>query len=196
MSACKSVANPAVNLSAFGPSVQKTAEWRDDAVVLRTGCKLNLFLQVCGLRPDGYHELQTLFYPLAEPYDEICLRPANKPGLNLVCPQLPTLATETTTLHKALDAFNRACDTKFGFEMLLNKQVPAGAGLGGGSANAAGLLRFLNREAGGQALSVEKLFEVAAGVGADVPFFLFYGPAMAIGKGEKLTPVQVSLARY
>ena len=174
--------------------------WHADAVHFRTGCKLNLFLNICSLREDGYHELQTLFYPLAEPFDEIYLRPAGAPGLSLVCPAFPALQAEKTTLHKALAAFQQALgpgkslEKEGGYELFLHKQVPAGAGLGGGSANAAGFLRYLNDNAGEAGLSREELIKVAAKVGADVPFFLMDGPALAEGIGERLTPVQVSLA--
>ena len=164
------------------------------AISIKTGCKLNLFLNICRLREDGYHELQTLFYPLAQPFDELLIEPKNSPGLDLHCPSRPGLSKEKTTLHKALAAFNLATGLNWGFKICLHKQVPVGAGLGGGSANAAGFLNYLNAQAGDKSLPFAQLLKVAAGVGADVPFFLQASPALATGIGENLTTVPVSLA--
>lgn len=178
---------------------QTAPVWQNEAVHLKTGCKINLFLNICRLRADGYHELQTLFYPLSEPFDNIYVRPlelAGQGGLVLDCPALPGLKNERTTLHKALEAFNKATGRDDSYEVWLDKQVPAGAGLGGGSANAAGFLRYLNTRSGVPVLSEEKLLGVAAKVGADVPFFLMDGPALAEGIGEKLSLKDISLSGF
>ena len=167
---------------------------KNGLVTIKTGCKLNLFLNICCLREDGYHELETLFYPLAKPFDELTIEPKSTPGLDLHCPSRPGLSAENTTLHKALKAFNLAAGVDWGFKICLNKQVPVGAGLGGGSANAAGFLNYLNAQAGNKSLPFPQLVKVAAGVGADVPFFLQTKPTLATGIGEKLLTVPVSLA--
>lgn len=163
---------------------------------LRTGCKINLFLNICALRSDGYHDLETLFYPLPEPYDELVIQRRVEPGLGLVCPQLPCLAEEDTTLHRAWRLFQACCPLPGGFEIVLRKKVPTGAGLGGGSANAAGFLLYLNNLAGKDALSPTDLAVVAAKVGADVPFFLLNKPALATGIGDKLQPLPVNLSGF
>ncbi|MBQ4132314.1 MAG: 4-(cytidine 5'-diphospho)-2-C-methyl-D-erythritol kinase [Desulfovibrionaceae bacterium] len=183
-------------MSAFSDIDALREEWRADSTVLRSGCKLNLFLNICARRPDGYHELQTLFYPLPEPFDELFVRLTPEPGLKLFCPQMPELEQQNTTLHKAMNAFNQAAKVNLGCELLLNKRVPAGAGLGGGSANAAALLCFLNRQMKEHALRPEAMLTAAARVGADVPFFLLNSPAAATGVGERLIPAAVSLAGY
>ena len=163
---------------------------------IRTGCKINLFLNICSLREDGYHELQTLFYPLSMPFDDLHILPVQDEEccLHLSCPALPSLASERTTLHKALEAFSFATGLRCSYEVLLRKQVPAGAGLGGGSANAAGFLKYLNERAGERGLSEEKLLQLAVKVGADVPFFLMNKPALAEGIGDRLVPAEISLA--
>lgn len=160
---------------------------------LRTGCKINLFLNICALRQDGYHDLETVFYPLPEPCDELVISRCSKPGLSLLCPQLPQLANEDTTLHKAWRLFQATCPLPGGFEIVLRKEVPTGAGLGGGSANAAGFLLYLNSLAGKNGLPQAELAALAAKVGADVPFFLLNTPALATGIGDKLTPLSVRL---
>lgn len=166
----------------------------DSGVRITTGCKVNLFLNICSLREDGFHELETLFYPLPEPADELFIQKSANSGLRLICPERPSLANETTTLHKALAVYNEASGLDRGFDLVLTKRVPCGAGLGGGSANAAGFLRYLNDTAGAKALPEDRLLFIAAKVGADVPFFLLNSPALATGIGEKLKPVNVSLA--
>ncbi len=171
---------------------------RREAAKIRTGCKINLFLNIRSLRTDGYHELQTLFYPLPMPCDNLQILPVQGEDscLHLHCPALPSLANERTTLHKALEAFNFAAGLRCSYEVWLDKRVPAGAGLGGGSANAAGFLKHLNESAGEKRLSEQQLLQISAKIGADVPFFLMNGPALAEGIGEKLVPADISLAGF
>lgn len=186
------IGNDQIAKNQMGMGNAQTSSCR--TVSIKTGCKLNLFLNICCLRQDGYHELETLFYPLAQPFDELIIEPKNTAGLDLQCPIRPGLSAENTTLHKALSAFNLATGLHLGFKLCLHKQVPLGAGLGGGSANAAGFLNYLNTQAGDKALPFAQLLKVAAGVGADVPFFLQNSPALATGIGENLTTVPVNLA--
>lgn len=159
---------------------------------MRTGCKLNLYLRITGRREDGYHELKTLFYPLPEPHDEVVVRPgASGSGLKLTCSRLD-LESEDNTIAKAYEAFARQTGRRPDISVHLEKRVPDGAGLGGGSANAAAMLRYLNLSSGAP-IRPEDVVKLAATLGADVPYFLTEGPAWASGIGEKLEPAFVDL---
>lgn len=151
---------------------------------VRSGCKVNLFLDITGLRQDGRHELYSLFWPLPEPHDELVLYATSGEKFSLHCGNME-LDPEHNTLSKAWRAFAEATSWAPGLHAQLRKGVPSGAGLGGGSANAAALLLWLNRQAP-QPLSPEALCAVAVSVGADVPFFLHNRPALATGIGEVL----------
>lgn len=169
-------------------------------ITLRSGCKINLFLDITGKRSDGRHELHSLFWPLSEPHDELTLRPCATAQFLLRCNTL-ALDPEHNTLSAAWRAFAGATGFAPGLEADLHKGVPSGAGLGGGSADAASLLLWLNRQAP-QPLPPEALVQVGLAVGADVPFFLgtntpsvpvadspFFlhtSPALATGIGERL----------
>lgn len=158
----------------------------DDATRLRTGGKINLFLDITGVRPDGYHELSTLFVRLPEPCDELILRPTAEPGLRVRC-ATPGIDPTNNTLTKAYRLYAEAAGYAPGLEAELVKGIPHGAGLGGGSADAALLLGWLQEQCPAP-LTREKLNALAVRVGADVPFFLESGPCLAEGVGERLTP--------
>jgi len=165
-----------------------------DTITLKAGCKINLFLRITGRLDNGYHTLETLFYPLAEPFDELTLtfgEPGD--GFTLTADD-KALESDSNTLAKAWRAFGQRTGFAPGLTVHLKKGVPMGAGLGGGSADAAILLRELNRRSGENTLSPADLNALAATIGADVPFFLLDGPAWAEGIGEQLTPVDVDLA--
>lgn len=153
-------------------------------IVLRSGCKINLFLDITGLRPDGKHELYSLFWPLSDPHDELLIRPAPS-GFSLRCKGHSEIDPAHNTLSKAWQAFADATGFRPGLDLELCKGVPSGAGLGGGSADAAALLLWLNSQVP-QPLLPEALSHVAVSVGADVPFFLHNRPALATGIGESL----------
>jgi len=161
---------------------------------LVAGCKVNLALVVAGRRPDGYHELDTLFLPLPEPHDTLTVTPGRPgSGLTLTC-SAPGLAGPDNTVAKAHAAFAARTGLTPDLAVRLDKGVPSGAGLGGGSADAAVLLAHLNALAGDRALAPADLAALAAGVGADVPFFLLNRPARGRGVGEILTPADPGLA--
>lgn len=166
-------------------------------VTLRSGCKINLALRIVGQRPDGRHDLDTLFFPLPEPFDELTLdwladasfEETGGRAFTLEC-AAPDIDLERNTLTKAYDLFAGASGFSPRLRASLRKGVPSGAGLGGGSADAAALLLWLNDAAksAGLQLPPSELAGVAAGVGADVPFFLHNTPCHAAGTGELLTP--------
>jgi len=148
-------------------------------VTLRCPAKLNLFLEVLGRRPDGYHELSTVMAPVAL-YDTLTLTPAKRFTLEVDGPPLPG----TNTVEKAWLTVAKRRKIP-GVRARLVKGVPAGSGMGGGSSDAAAMIEGLDR-----------LFDlgldrhgVAAEIGSDVNFFLERGPALCTGRGEKVAPI-------
>lgn len=149
-------------------------------------CKVNLLLNILGQRPDGFHELETLLHPVRW-HDELTFQPISQ-GIELSCsdPELPT--DSTNLVYRAAASFLRAASIREGVRIHLEKRIPAAAGLGGGSGNAAVTLLGLNELFGGP-LSPSKLGDLAAALGSDVPFFLQEGPALATGRGESIQPM-------
>jgi 4-diphosphocytidyl-2-C-methyl-D-erythritol kinase len=152
--------------------------------------KVNLRLDVLGKRPDGYHELRTIFQTISL-HDELRLRKSSKPGISLTIRGNQSLAqepTEKNLVYRAIAALQRELKIRDGVEIELWKAIPAGAGLGGGSSDAAaamvGYLRLTAKR-----IPSEKLIEIAAGLGADVPFFLLGGRALGVNKGDEIYPL-------
>ena len=147
--------------------------------------KLNLYLGVRGLRPDGYHELETVFQAV-DLCDLVSLSLHRQGGVSLRC-NLPYLPTDHRNLAvKAANAFFQVSGIENpGLHINIKKVIPVGAGMAGGSTDAACVLRLLNR-AFGMPLCEKKLAATALSLGADVPFCLHGGTALARGVGEKL----------
>jgi 4-diphosphocytidyl-2-C-methyl-D-erythritol kinase len=146
-------------------------------------CKVNLLLNILGRRPDGFHELESVFHPV-----NVCDRLAfarGGSGIQLTCnhPALPTDATNL--VHRAAAKFLETAQITEGVRLHLEKQIPLAAGLGGGSGNAATTLLGLN-ELFGQPLTHAQLHALAATLGSDVNFFLQSKPALATGRGEQV----------
>jgi len=145
--------------------------------------KINLFLQVTGKRPDGYHELFSLMC-CVNLYDTIFLQFGGKKiKIESSDPQIPL--DETNLAHKAATLFFNKLHTNDGLKIAIEKFIPVAAGLGGGSSNAAGVLKGLNHHYG-HPFSADQLMSMGLCLGADVPFFLFGKPAFASGIGETL----------
>jgi 4-diphosphocytidyl-2-C-methyl-D-erythritol kinase len=152
--------------------------------------KVNLRLDVLGKRADGYHELRTVFHTVTL-HDTLRFRPMREPGIALQIEgneQLSQEAAEKNLVYRAADALRRELKIRPGVEILLQKKIPAGRGLGGGSSDAAaallGYLQFARKK-----IESARLLEIAANLGADVPFFLLGGPALGIGKGDEIYPL-------
>ncbi|MFH2002000.1 MAG: 4-(cytidine 5'-diphospho)-2-C-methyl-D-erythritol kinase [Planctomycetota bacterium] len=148
--------------------------------------KLNLFLEVLGKRPDGFHELETIMQTVSL-YDELNIhskgkdiifhssgRDAGPPGENLVL--------------KAAHLFRKKAKIRTGFEIHLNKLIPVGAGLGGGSSDCAAVLMGLNRLCESP-LTQNDLVTLGGALGSDVPFFFYCGTARCTGRGEIIEPL-------
>jgi 4-diphosphocytidyl-2-C-methyl-D-erythritol kinase len=152
--------------------------------------KVNLRLDVLARRPDGYHELRTIFQSISL-HDNVHIERTRTRGINLVVLGDPLLAagpSRENLVHRAADAFLRKCKIPGGVRITLEKRVPAGRGMGGGSSDAAatlvGLLRLTKAR-----IPFEKLLELASGLGADVPFFLFGGRALGTSRGDEIYPL-------
>ena len=153
--------------------------------------KINLSLRVLGKRADGFHEIETLMVPLTLA-DEVTARPANEPGIRLICSD-PTLPTGPGNLaYRAAELFYARAALTPALELELTKRIPHGAGLGGGSSDAASVLLSLN-EFHDTGLAESELAAWAAELGSDVPFFIYRRPALCRGRGEKIEPAGFSV---
>lgn len=162
--------------------------------ILQAPAKINLSLRILRRRPDGYHDLVSLFAPVPGLCDTLEIAPASE-GCRIE-PPIPGLPVEANLIHRAWSAFGEATGFRPGLRVGLTKRIPSGAGLGGGSSDAAAMLLWLNGQAGKRALEQAALTALAASLGADVPFFLLGGPAWATGIGEVLTPVELDLSPF
>jgi len=152
--------------------------------------KINLRLEILGKRPDGYHELRTIFQTVSL-HDDLRLRRARKPGISLNVEGNVALSrepAEKNLVYRAVRALQQELKESGGVEIRLKKKIPAGRGLGGGSSNAAaamiGYLRLT-----GKKLAPERLMEIGSSLGADVSFFLQGGRALGIGRGDEIYPL-------
>jgi 4-diphosphocytidyl-2-C-methyl-D-erythritol kinase len=153
----------------------------------KSPCKVNLLLNILGKRPDGFHELETVMQPV-NLFDEVCFERGGK-GIRLSCSEKSLPIDSRNLVFRAAERFLEAANISGGVEIHLEKKIPLAAGLGGGSGNAATTLLALN-ELFGQPLTPEGLYEIAALLGSDVPFFLQNKPALATGRGEKIQPLE------
>jgi 4-diphosphocytidyl-2-C-methyl-D-erythritol kinase len=148
--------------------------------------KVNLVLNILGRRADGFHELETVFYPVRV-FDRLQIARSGQ-GIQLNC-SAPSLPTDARNLvFRAAAAFLAVAGIKDGVRLDLEKNLPLAAGLAGGSANAATTLLGLNELFGGP-LAPDQLQRIAASLGSDVPFFLQGQPALATGRGERIEPL-------
>ncbi|SBO10885.1 4-diphosphocytidyl-2-C-methyl-D-erythritol kinase [Vibrio mediterranei] len=146
--------------------------------------KLNLFLYITGRQPNGYHELQTLFQ-FIDLCDELTIT-ANTSGQITLSPDIDGVATEDNLIWKAASALQNRANCTYGAHIELNKILPMGGGIGGGSSNAATALVALNF-LWQTRLTTDELAEIGLALGADVPVFVRGFAAFAEGVGEKLS---------
>lgn len=168
------------------PPEAKTA-----SLLLVSGCKVNLSLRITGRREDGYHTLESVFWPMPSPCDTLTVTRSAKEGLCFSCSD-KTLDLPDNLVVKAYNAFAAATSFAPGLSVFLDKHIPYGAGLGGGSSNAAALLVYLNqlaRNEGAPCLDAAALGKLGARLGADVPFFFQNIPCLVRGIGEILEPL-------
>ena len=166
------------------------------AVILQAPAKINLSLKLLGRRENGYHDLESLFVPVKGLYDTLEVSAAPTDSGCDVTPPLPQTPPEKNLVFRAWKAYKQATGEAPDIVVHLTKRIPTGAGLGGGSSDAAAMLRWLQTQAAGKALPDDELRRVAAGLGADVTFFLQDGAALASGIGDVLTPVGLDLSAF
>ena len=157
-------------------------------------CKINIGLNIVGKRPDGYHDIETVFYPLmlcdvleilpaVKKEDEFCME-----GIN------PVRDVEENLCMKALRLMQKET-TVPPVKIVLMKNIPVGAGLGGGSADAAFTLKMVNTFSG-TGLSDQHLTKMSSVLGSDCAFFILNKPVFAWGKGDQMSPVKLNLTGY
>ena len=156
-----------------------------DSLLVRAPAKINLSLLVAGKRPDGFHELETIMAKVNF-YDEILIEKTNEAGIELICKgPLQAPKGKDNLVYKAADMLLRSYSQPSNIRITLTKNIPAGAGLGSASSDAAatliGLNKFLNL-----GLSMVQLADFAAKLGSDVAFFLDGPLAFCTSRGEKI----------
>jgi len=153
--------------------------------------KINLRLDILGKRPDGFHELHTVFQVISL-HDDLLLRTSAREGIALAIRGNATLAAEPlkkNLVHRAVAALRRELGIRAGVEIELTKRIPAGGGLGGGSSDAAAaMLGYLDLAR--KKLAPARLMKIAASLGADVPFFLLGGRALGVSRGDEIYPLR------
>jgi len=159
-------------------------------MILFPNAKINLGLDIIRRRPDGYHDICTAMYPVPL-CDILEIVPARGTSTTLtVSGRHVDCPPENNLVMKAYNIMNRFMPGMPAADIYLRKIIPDGAGLGGGSADAAFTLRGLN-ELFNLCLSDDRLAEMAAGIGADCPFFIYNRPMLCTGTGTELTPIEI-----
>ena len=158
-------------------------------LTIQAPAKINLILRVLSKRLDGYHEIDSLMTKVAL-CDTLTIETAEE-GIAVDCPGHPDLCGPENLAHRAAESFYHEIGLRPGVKIRIEKRIPLQAGLGGGSSNAAAVLSGMQRLTG-KPLEEEALSRLAAGLGADVPFFLKEGPCRCRGLGEIVEPVEIS----
>lgn len=163
-------------------------------LILSAPAKINLFLRVLKKRDDGYHDILTLMQPVTL-YDDITLSVKSGEGIEVSCGNADIPTDKSNLAYRAAELFLKATGTGKKVEIQITKNIPVAAGLGGGSSDAAAVLKGLN-SVSSAGLSVRQLMEIGSEIGSDVPFFLLGGPALAAGRGTELTRVELPGYQY
>jgi len=153
---------------------------------IQTPAKINLFLYIQKKRDDGYHELLMDLIPVSF-FDEIHFSPANDHTIQITS-NSGEIANQNNLVVKAIQLLSHEINEQISICAQLNKSIPIGAGLGGGSGNAAGTMVALNQKLK-LGIKTDRLKILAKSIGADVPFFITPQPAIAKGIGEQLSPI-------
>ncbi|MEI3341233.1 MAG: 4-(cytidine 5'-diphospho)-2-C-methyl-D-erythritol kinase [Coprobacter fastidiosus] len=164
-------------------------------MIIFPNAKINLGLNIVAKRPDNYHNLETIFYPI--PLED-ALEVVDLPGKTDACLHISGLQIDgepnKNLIIRAYDLLKASFDLP-AVDIYLHKVIPFGAGLGGGSSDAAFMLRLL-KDKYKLPVSEEMLLSLAARLGADCPFFLLNRPVLATGIGNEFTPVSLTLKNY
>ncbi|MCL1972380.1 MAG: 4-(cytidine 5'-diphospho)-2-C-methyl-D-erythritol kinase [Endomicrobia bacterium] len=155
-------------------------------ITFKAPAKINLYLEITGKRPDGYHNLESIMQTVSL-YDEITVEDAPG-GINLECDNKNLPSNSSNIVYKAAEAVRNRFNIQKGVKITLKKEIPTGAGLGGGSSDAAAAIKALVKLWNIKTQKTE-LEQIAAKLGADVAFFLTGGTALCEGTGEIVTPL-------
>ena len=157
------------------------------AMTIEGKSKINLALNIEGTLPNGYHSIKTVFQQVSLS-DEISME-FGRDGVNLTCSQAKIPSDEKNIAYRAAVSFYEATGISDGVAIHIEKRIPSEAGLAGGSADAAAVLKGMN-DYYGKPLSDDRLIQLGLTLGADVPFCILGGTALAEGVGEILTPIE------
>jgi len=152
---------------------------------LRANAKINLFLEVLGKRPDGYHNIETVFQSI-DLHDLVILRENTSGVVEIRCDDPRVPLDRSNLAYRAAELLSNESGRRHGIQIHILKRIPVGAGLAGGSTDAAAALIGLN-ELWGLGYSVEDLLRMGSKLGADVPFCIMGGTALGRGRGDELT---------
>ena len=161
-------------------------------ITVKSKAKINIGLNIINKRLDGFHNLETIFYPI-DLFDEIRFTKSDKFSFNSNDSELSK--ESTNLIIKAKEQLENYSGIQFPVEVYLNKNIPIGAGLGGGSSNAASTLIALNNLFDIK-IELKGLAEISLNIGSDVPFFLNPVPAFAESRGEKIIPLNLSINKH
>ncbi len=160
-------------------------------IILKSPAKINIGLNILRKRDDGFHDLETIFYPLLLS-DILTFEKADETKLESNSTEINSL--QTNLISTAIEFLETIVNRKLNVKIYLEKNIPIGAGLGGGSSNAVSTLKALN-ELFELNLTYDKLSEIALKLGSDVPFFLESIPCFAFSRGELRKNIQLSLSQ-
>ncbi|MCL2334737.1 MAG: 4-(cytidine 5'-diphospho)-2-C-methyl-D-erythritol kinase [Endomicrobia bacterium] len=162
-------------------------------ITLKAPAKINLFLEITSKRPDGYHNLQTIMQTVSL-YDELTFEDLGGADQSIIleCSSKELPVDESNLIYKAALAVRKFYNINRGVKIFLQKEIPTGAGLGGGSSDAAAAIKGLVHIWGIEAKKAD-LEKIAAQLGSDVPFFITGGTALCEGRGEIVTPLPAVL---
>lgn len=159
-------------------------------------CKINIGLYITNKRTDGYHDLETVFYPIRSFHDALEVMPAKEESsLNITGLEIEG-SNMNNLVWKAYDMMRKRFPAKVPkLDIYLRKALPMGAGLGGGSADGAFMLKLVNDFCKLE-LSNEYMEQMALELGSDCPFFIKNSPCFAMGRGERMYPIRLDLSAY
>jgi 4-diphosphocytidyl-2-C-methyl-D-erythritol kinase len=166
----------------------------DTPVTVHAPAKVNLILRILDRRPDGYHNLWSIMHTVALE-DAVTMRASSQRGIRLACNVGGLSVDHTNLVWRAASAVLDRAQLSVGVDVELYKRVPMGAGLGGGSSDAAATILGLNQSLQ-LGWSREKMAEVGQALGSDVAFFLFAPSAIVSGRGESVRPVTIEGGRW
>lgn len=167
---------------------------RHSGTTFLSPAKINLFLRVLSKRADGYHEIRSLMQPVSL-YDELTIEAREGDSLSVTTDSVDAPGGPQNLAYRAAESLLGTLGVRKSVYIHIKKNIPVGAGLGGGSSNAATVLMALNDMLVAD-LNEERLMELGAKLGSDVPFFILNGPAIAEGRGEVLRRVDIPQYAY